>query len=765
MKLLIVNDKIGTLFGGMMKNILRILVAVFLFFCNFLSGCDNLEVENDKKQSGINLETVRIQLKFGETVARTTWNPSVYSNDDVKAVTILADNKGDGDYSRVFEYSDEDSVKLDINNISVTIFENSNVAAVVKAGLCDYIFKAETVYSAGESLTLNLVAEKNTGSVIFDFDDSENEGECKKFLKSGVSFDFDESDLVKDKTVEKDVGVYSAGIFCYDANNNLTAQKYEIVYVEKGFVTKVNPFAAEGQEMVLYTVIFMDEDNVLAVKKVAAGEKCPLPETVPAKTGFILDGWLLEDNVYDFDSPVEKSFVLKAKWTVDLDYLFKSELNANMMAYLDYLMQPVKENYPWYLTWSSFGEGYKGKWNYIEGVLLKSIVELYKSDTVNNKNYMDFVRDYVNYYIEEDGTFYKRSSSGTSKTTSGAFTEGELDSICESFILYDLLEYTKDSRYVTAIEKTKNSLEKIKRCLNENGGTGVNFNHKDARTNQIWLDGFYMYGPFYTKYAGYSNNSSIYETVYEQYKFCHDHTWDSNKKLHYHGIDTTVFKDGSTPKSWACTDSEAQGRPLGTSESFWLRSNGWFIVSLCDVIELFPEGTQKEALKLMLKESLEGVLQYKDSATNMFYEVVDGIDSNGPKSFEVSAGAKNLCSGRKNNWLLNKEYTENNGTYFIKNYLETSGSAMMAYSFMKAARLGYVDTSYGEIGKSIFEGIYKNEFSANGNNYSLNHIVIQSGLDDTAGSAPGYYVAEPVGSNEPKGIGPFLMAYLEYAKF
>ncbi|UKI50585.1 MAG: glycoside hydrolase family 88 protein [Clostridium sp.] len=49
-----------------------------------------------------------------------------------------------------------------------------------------------------------------------------------------------------------------------------------------------------------------------------------------------------------------------------------------------------------------------------------------------------------------------------------------------------------------------------------------------------------------------------------------------NKHLYYHGYDSS--------KSIFWADKET-----GCSKSFWLRSMGWYIVSLVDVIEKYPD--------------------------------------------------------------------------------------------------------------------------------------------------------------------------------
>ena len=75
-----------------------------------------------------------------------------------------------------------------------------------------------------------------------------------------------------------------------------------------------------------------------------------------------------------------------------------------------------------------------------------------------------------------------------------------------------------------------------------------------------------------------------------------------------------------------------------------------------------------EELVLLLKNGLDGLLQYQDRESHMFLQVVDHADLPG-------------------------------------NYPETSGSAMTAYALMKGARLGMLGDSYWDKGNEVLEGI------------------------------------------------------------
>lgn len=65
-----------------------------------------------------------------------------------------------------------------------------------------------------------------------------------------------------------------------------------------------------------YKVTF-DADNgtTPTVVEVVKGKKVEEPKTNPEKSGFRFDYWALDDEMYDFDQPVEKDITLVAKWT------------------------------------------------------------------------------------------------------------------------------------------------------------------------------------------------------------------------------------------------------------------------------------------------------------------------------------------------------------------------------------------------------------------------------------------------------------------
>ncbi len=422
-----------------------------------------------------------------------------------------------------------------------------------------------------------------------------------------------------------------------------------------------------------------------------------------------------------------------------------SALIADQMEMATYEGENGSVQWPWYRKWSAAGEGYKGQWNYIEGVFLNSVIQL--SQEKNDDSLMDFVRNYVDLYLDKDGDFLEHAIASPAIYYNG-FKKGELDTVCESRILFDLLEKYGDKKYEGAIEVTYKNLLELPRAYGKDGNAGVNFSHKKGYKYQVWLDGFYMYVPFYARYAGLRNRPEIYDEIVAQYEYVHENMWNKKAGLHYHGHDTSVNKKGAPVMHWA-------DKKTGNSRSFWLRGNGWFIVGLVDAIEYFPEGDNREYLKGLLKECLEGITPYAEKETGMYYQLVD----KGEKEYKVPVKMieeVNIKNPRT-------DIAQTSGKVKIKNYLETSGSAMIAYACMKASRLGYVDQQFMEKGRKTFESIYLNRF--NPETKTLSGIVIQGGLNKGAkDGSPEYYMAEKVGDNEPKGVGPFIMAYIEYAR-
>ena len=283
-----------------------------------------------------------------------------------------------------------------------------------------------------------------------------------------------------------------------------------------------------------------------------------------------------------------------------------------------------------------------------------------------------------------------------------------LDDINEGRVLFELYEKTKKEKYRLAIDK---QYEQIKEQPRTNTG---NFWHKQIYPNQIWLDGIYMAQVFSTMYSKAYLNAD-YSDVLMQIKNVATYMRDEKTGLYYHGMDCS--------KSIFWADKET-----GLSKNFWLRSIGWFSVAMIDIIEIVDEQTRSE-LAGIFSRLMSDILAYRDEETGMYWQVV------------------------------NEAYREGN-------YLETSGSAMIAYAMLKGARLQILEEKFAEIGKETFDGICQKYLEVNDDGeLNLGGICLMAGLGpeekpERDGSYE-YYISEPIVENDAKGVAPFVLCYTE----
>ncbi len=367
--------------------------------------------------------------------------------------------------------------------------------------------------------------------------------------------------------------------------------------------------------------------------------------------------------------------------------------------YLDKLMTSSPDLPLWNIE--AIHHGKKPVWNYIDGCMMTSLLEMYK--TTKNEKYINFVKKFVDYYVFEDGTI--RGYDPLKYST---------DDVCESRILFDLYDLTKEEKYNKAIELAYSQVKTHPRTKEGN------FWHKKIYPNQIWLDGLYMIQPFYTRYQTLRNKKD-YADIVHQFQNVRKLMFDEKAKLYYHGYDS------SKSMFWA-------DKKTGLSKNFWLRSIGWFTVGLVDVLDYMDEQMYDEynSIKVLLKEIIDGILKYQDKDTKMFWQVPN--------------------------------YPNREG-----NYLETSGSSMIAYAILKGVRLEVLPERYLQIGEEIFNGICKKYLSVKADgDLNLGGICLVAGLGPENNlrrdGSYEYYISEPVVENDAKGVGPLIMAYTEMIK-
>lgn len=334
-------------------------------------------------------------------------------------------------------------------------------------------------------------------------------------------------------------------------------------------------------------------------------------------------------------------------------------------------------------------------WNYIDGCMLTSLLALH--EITGEEKYFSFAENYVDWYVFDDGSIRGYDME-----------KYNLDDINEGRVLFELYEKTGKEKYRLAAELLKKQLN-----LQPRTDSG-NYWHKLTYPNQVWLDGVYMVQVFS---AMWQKNSAVpdYSDIFAQIKNVRKYMFDAEKRLYYHGWDC------SRTAFWCDKES-------GCSANFWLRSIGWFLVAMADIIGICAEDAAREGIADIFREAINGVAAYMDEASHMFWQVVD-------------------CGNREGN------------------YLETSGSSMIAYAMLKGARLGVIDARYSALGKAVFDGICEKYLISDGERFDLGGICLVAGLgpenNRRRDGSYEYYISEPIVQNDAKGVAPFILCYTE----
>ncbi len=364
-----------------------------------------------------------------------------------------------------------------------------------------------------------------------------------------------------------------------------------------------------------------------------------------------------------------------------------------------YIDQLLEKSTPQAPIWNieKIKSGKPSTWNYIDGCMIKAILDLYAIK--GDEKFLKFADDFIDYFVQEDGSIKSYDPK-----------EYNIDNVNAGKTLFELYKLTGKEKYKKAIETIYSQVQSQPRT--EEG----NFWHKMIYPNQVWLDGMYMGQPFYMQYEVEYNDCKNCKDSYEQFLNVYKNLRDPKTGLYYHGYDCSR-------KAFWCD------KVTGLSRNFWLRALGWYAMALIDTISVMPENMQAEKDKLseIYKELIDSMLKYQ-SENGMWYQVVNlgGIPGN---------------------------------------YLETSGSSIFAYAIMKSVRMGILDESYFKYGEKAFNGVCEKYLSEKDGELQLDGICLVAGLgpeDNTRRDGTfGYYMSEPVVSNDAKGVGPLVLAYIE----
>lgn len=322
-------------------------------------------------------------------------------------------------------------------------------------------------------------------------------------------------------------------------------------------------------------------------------------------------------------------------------------------------------------------------------------------DTYNDKRIFDYALAYADTMINNNGEIVAYN-----------LAEYNIDRLNSGKFLFRIYDQTKDVKYKKAIDLLRSQLDTHPR--NEDGG----FWHKKIYPAQMWLDGLYMGAPFYAEYAFRNSRPQDYPDVVKQFLLAARHTYDPETKLYRHAADV------SRKERWA--------DPLtGQSAHSWGRALGWYAMAIVDALDFIPKHEAgRDSMLVILSGIAEQIKKIQDRETGLWYQVLDRSGDKG-------------------------------------NYLESSCSTMFVYALFKAVRMEYLDKAYLDVAAKGYKGILDNFIETDGNGLvSITKGCAVAGLGgkNYRSGTYEYYLSEPVRDNDPKAVGPFIMASLEWER-
>ena len=368
-----------------------------------------------------------------------------------------------------------------------------------------------------------------------------------------------------------------------------------------------------------------------------------------------------------------------------------------------------------------------GEWSYEEGVLLDGMTAEWEVSHAPAE--LDYVKAAVDKYVQADGTIVMGPSGRAFPVEAHT-----LDDIEMGRAVLFCYRQTHEEKYRKAAMFLHEALKSQPR--NASGG----YWHKQIYPDQMWLDGAYMAEPFRAEYAALFGVDEL-EDVASQFLLMDDHMRDAKTGLLLHGWDE------SGKMAWADKTDRL-------SPEVWARAMGWYCMALVDVLDWVPEDYfRRWDLLRVLKDALLAVTKYQ-SADGLWWQVMD-------------QGSARTHAGRSQKLTVrgaapdSKEFVAAAG-----NFEEASASAMFTYALAKAVRKGYVPAGYEANARRGWNGVQRRFVTVKDGDAVLSGTVKAAGL----GGMPyrsgtyEYYVGEPRGEQDAKGVGAYLLAGSEMGR-
>jgi rhamnogalacturonyl hydrolase YesR len=322
------------------------------------------------------------------------------------------------------------------------------------------------------------------------------------------------------------------------------------------------------------------------------------------------------------------------------------------------------------------------------------------ADATGNQGYAKIAEQVIGSFITDSGDIHTYKES-----------EYNIDSINPGKMILRLYNDTGDERFKKAALQLRHQLENHPRT-----SEGA-FWHKKRYPYQVWLDGVYMGIPFLTHHSTlFEDGASLQEAVNE-FNIVRKYLYDSDTGLYRHAWDEKKVQDWADPET-------------GLSKYFWGRGLGWYAMALVDTLDYIPADKPefRQPLLDLITELAPAIISFQDRDSGVWYQILDQPEREG-------------------------------------NYREATASSMFVYMLAKAINKGYLPDRYKDAALKGYTGLISEFVNIHSDgSISLTGNCSVAGLGYGRDGSYLYYMSEPIVDNDPKGVGPFIMAGIEVSK-
>ena len=230
-------------------------------------------------------------------------------------------------------------------------------------------------------------------------------------------------------------------------------------------------------------------------------------------------------------------------------------------------------------------QGLKSTWNYIDGCMIKAILEMYA--ITKDEKYFRFADNFIDCKVREDGSIEGYSVE-----------ELNIDNVNAGKTLFGLYDLTGKEKYRKAIDLVYSQIEQM-HCVRQREISGTRI---FTRIRSGWTDCICV-KPFYMEYETRFHEKKNYDDIFRQFFNVVEHMRDPKTGLYYHAYDS------SREMFWC-------DKVTGLSQNFWLRALGWYSMALLDTLDKADAsvGEPYERLKKVFVDLMDAMLKYQDAS-------------------------------------------------------------------------------------------------------------------------------------------------------